>query len=499
MSPRVPIFISAVTSELKSARQLVANSLQFLGYAPVWQDIFGSEQGDLRGVLRKKVDECKGVIQLVGQNYGAEPPVPDERWGRVSYTQYEALYARERGKKVWYMLLQDTFTSDPHTPETGELRQLQADYRRRVQADMHIYHPLASPDALEANVLKLRDDLASLRQSVKQWATAVILLLLLLCATAFWIMRYQHVQTVSVQTQGHQVATAVEHNATELKGVTTELSRIRLADGGKGFGNLPPNRQEELNRQVKVIGIDKLLERTRQIEFPAQLNVTLQQLETIADNFAKQQFTDWPTLRAAAEKSCEQFVSCVKDRAREEHAAHDQIQAALRDLRSSQESIEKVEDMFPKNYEEKVVLKAVLDDLTPRISREEDRLKSIDGSVVAAYGGTMQKMFPIFEAVSEKGSSMATRVSERGNEKLTSMSRTSMEMNRALMERARAGKLPDNPPRPDPGAMKKIQEDQQAWQDSQKAFHDIMSETMPLIERLRAQVESAGELKPSGL
>jgi hypothetical protein len=108
VTPRPLIFISAVSRELRSARQLVANTLTFLGYQPVWQDIFGTETGDLRSVLRKKIDQCKGVVQLVGQSYGAEPPTADEEFGRVSYTQYEALYARQRGKKVWYLSLRRT-------------------------------------------------------------------------------------------------------------------------------------------------------------------------------------------------------------------------------------------------------------------------------------------------------------------------------------------------------------------------------------------------------
>ena len=67
MSPRPPIFISAVSKELRSARQLVANTLTFLGYEPEWQDIFSTEEGDLRGMLHRRVDACKGV----GQCYGA--------------------------------------------------------------------------------------------------------------------------------------------------------------------------------------------------------------------------------------------------------------------------------------------------------------------------------------------------------------------------------------------------------------------------------------------
>ena len=71
------IFISAVSRELRSGRQLAANTLSFLGYQPIWQDIFGTETGDLRGMLRQQIDQCKGVLQIVGNCYGAEPPEPD--------------------------------------------------------------------------------------------------------------------------------------------------------------------------------------------------------------------------------------------------------------------------------------------------------------------------------------------------------------------------------------------------------------------------------------
>lgn len=42
------IFISAVSKELAPSRQLVANTLLLLGYEPVWQDVFGTEAGDLK-------------------------------------------------------------------------------------------------------------------------------------------------------------------------------------------------------------------------------------------------------------------------------------------------------------------------------------------------------------------------------------------------------------------------------------------------------------------
>ena len=191
MSLRALIFISAVSRELRSARQLVANTLTFLGYEPVWQDIFGTESGDLREVLRQQIDQCHGVVQLVGQCYGAEPPTVDDAFGRVSYTQFEALYARQSGMKVWYLFIDEHFPIDQCEGESDELRSLQTVYRRRLQADSHIFHPLNSAEALEARVLKLRDDLAQLRRGVKRWAIAVAILLIVSVAIGFWLVRGQ--------------------------------------------------------------------------------------------------------------------------------------------------------------------------------------------------------------------------------------------------------------------------------------------------------------------
>jgi hypothetical protein len=188
VSPRSTIFISAVSEELCSARQLVANTLTFLGYGPVWQDIFGTESGDLRALLREKIDQCKGVVQLVGQLYGAEPAVPDPEFGRVSFTQYEALYARKRGKKVWYLFIDESFPIDPHEPEPNELRQLQNSYRNVLKADTHLFHPLQSREALEAGVLKLRDDLAVLRRGAKQWAIGIAAALGLIALLVIWLV-----------------------------------------------------------------------------------------------------------------------------------------------------------------------------------------------------------------------------------------------------------------------------------------------------------------------
>ncbi len=231
MNPRPLIFISAVSRELRSARQLVANTLTFLGYDPIWQDIFETSEGDLRGVLRRQISRCNGVVQLVGCCYGAEPPQPTEEFGRVSYTQYEALYARKIGKKVWYLFLDEQFPSDA-CDEPEELRGLQTAYRNRLKADTHLYHPLTSLEGLEANVLKLRGDLMQLRKGVKRWAAGVAILLLTGLAVNFWILHWQR-HTSQQMTETQQAMSRQSQQATETRQAVASVSQemVKLREG----------------------------------------------------------------------------------------------------------------------------------------------------------------------------------------------------------------------------------------------------------------------------
>lgn len=53
------VFISCVSPEFRQTRSCVAAILTRLGYTPVIQEIFGTEPGDLRQVLRDKIDACE--------------------------------------------------------------------------------------------------------------------------------------------------------------------------------------------------------------------------------------------------------------------------------------------------------------------------------------------------------------------------------------------------------------------------------------------------------
>ena len=174
------VFISCVSSEFPQIRSRVAAILTRLGYTPVFQEIFGTEPGDLRQVLRDKIDACEGLIQIVGQAYGAEPPTVDPNYGRVSYTQFEFLYAREKKKRTWLLFAGDACSRDtplewldlPNNPADpdpasyqAERRALQLAYREKRQKDGHLYHEAKNDTDLELKVERLRDELAELRRA----------------------------------------------------------------------------------------------------------------------------------------------------------------------------------------------------------------------------------------------------------------------------------------------------------------------------------------------
>ena len=97
-------------------------------------------------------------------------------FGRVSHTQYEALYARQLGKNVWFILLDETFSTDPHDAEADDRRELQRAYRDIVRAKCHDCRRAATSVELKKLILGLEDDLPGLRRGFSVRAVLVIVL-----------------------------------------------------------------------------------------------------------------------------------------------------------------------------------------------------------------------------------------------------------------------------------------------------------------------------------
>jgi hypothetical protein len=167
------VFISC-TSDLRSARKRVADALYQMGYEPVWQEIEPTDGGELLEVLRKRIEPCALMIQFVGSRYGAEPALtrPQIEFGRVSYTQFEAMHFEKLGREVIYLFLDPTFPTDAAPPEPAELTALQAAYIEQIKEKEKIrYGQIATPEALVHCIRRIREDLASLRRRDGQHAS----------------------------------------------------------------------------------------------------------------------------------------------------------------------------------------------------------------------------------------------------------------------------------------------------------------------------------------
>ena len=194
------LFISAVSDELRTARQSVAATVRTLGFDAVSQDDFPTDHGELRQWLRERIDRCEGLVQIVGQGYGAEPPDVDSDHGRVSYTQFEFLHARAQRKKTWVIMVGDAcqrdapidrldLPRDAAHPDPAayqaERPALQQAYRARLRAENVVRHRANNETELKNVVLSLRDDLGELRRKGERTlrrivASAVVFAVLML-------------------------------------------------------------------------------------------------------------------------------------------------------------------------------------------------------------------------------------------------------------------------------------------------------------------------------
>lgn len=189
MKPR--IFISAVSEEFASLRDHhVDPVLRKQGFEPVAMKTFPTGDGDLLAFLRKEIDSCEGLIQIIGAAYGREPPIVSSEFGRTSYTQYELLYARHKGKRVWIFFAGEhtsgrdrplekldlppvTFQGDIASYQE-ERRSLQLAYRGSLVAEALLRHHFDGPTQLENLLYGIKTELETLRVEWRKTESAIV-------------------------------------------------------------------------------------------------------------------------------------------------------------------------------------------------------------------------------------------------------------------------------------------------------------------------------------
>ncbi len=205
MSTRPIIFISSVSKELSSTRKLVAETLYTLGYDPKSEDNAATDAGEIPDILRQWIDQSDSVIQLVGHCYGLPLAQPHPQFGPCSHTQYEAHYAHQKGKKVYFILLDPVHPTDGCACQPQALHDLQEQYRQTLKSNPKLFHHTSSLTQTELLVRRLKDDLAHLRKRHRQYAALVLGLLIVLVLGGFFLLRGQQHTDVIVSNNTKQL------------------------------------------------------------------------------------------------------------------------------------------------------------------------------------------------------------------------------------------------------------------------------------------------------
>lgn len=202
---RPPIFISAVSRDLRSCREIVKQALLTLGCVPIEQTNFPPSAATVRAMLTDKIRDCRAVIHIVGEAYGFEPTQRADNDPRRSYTQLEFDIAKQLNKPVYVFICGDNFPYDPNrtapdgSPEPDEpadKRALQQAHRAALMGTDNIFEPITDKVALKERALALedrvhalREELAKERRTRRRLFLAITAALLVLAAGTFIAIR----------------------------------------------------------------------------------------------------------------------------------------------------------------------------------------------------------------------------------------------------------------------------------------------------------------------
>ena len=155
--PRV--FVSAVSSDLRSAREVISKALTRIDCLPDEESLFATEYGEIRELIARKIDSCQAVIHLVGRDYGGEPDLRTLPAGqpRRSWAQLEYDIAREKSRKLYMLVCDDAYPFDTAAqPEADDKHNVQLAHREAVLADPDLWHTVRTTEELKQAVERMK-------------------------------------------------------------------------------------------------------------------------------------------------------------------------------------------------------------------------------------------------------------------------------------------------------------------------------------------------------
>ncbi len=160
------VFISAVSGDLGSVRQLVKEALLTMDCFPVEQTNFTPDHRTVVEMLEEKIAGCQAVIHIVGMRYGVEPRTRTDP--RRSYTQIEYDIACRLKKRVYVFACPEDFPYDEAPePEDAEKQSLQLAHRADLLESDRLKYKVTNSGEVREKVKELQVELDGLRVRIR--------------------------------------------------------------------------------------------------------------------------------------------------------------------------------------------------------------------------------------------------------------------------------------------------------------------------------------------
>ena len=312
MSASPKVFISAVSGDLRSIRQIVKEALLTIDCHPVEQTNFEPDWRTVEHMLRSKIEGCQALIHIAGLRYGAEPDASSLPAGapRRSYTQMEYDIGRalqtEHGDqrfRVYTFVCPPSFPYDtadnegrPLSEEPEDLRGLQAKHRAALLSASHLYEQPADIGAVQTRVLALQEQVvkllieqAEVRGEVRKarrfglWAVAALLVVL---GAIGWIVTHLAERTNTIASSQKDITARLEMDRITDRALTAYQDRFR--------------KIREQSKDLPNTVIDKMV----RLELPGILKVDAHTVATILD-------TEAPRLASAVDTPLDKKLSAL--------------------------------------------------------------------------------------------------------------------------------------------------------------------------------------------
>jgi len=168
MGKKFHVLVSAVSSEFKAGRELVARDLRARGLLVREEKDFRQE-ADSDTTLRKLhnfIRDCDAIVAIMGKRSGSFPADPDAAefkdalipgLPRASYTQWEVLFARRYKKRLAIFVARDDYEPDEPDPHPEDEPATQKRLNDHLFEELKVDREYFSSDQELARLVNLQD------------------------------------------------------------------------------------------------------------------------------------------------------------------------------------------------------------------------------------------------------------------------------------------------------------------------------------------------------